>query len=230
MSNRLKQEVQTVLLEVFGGEVKSPDGLAGRLLFKHISSTGTYTTLSSALGQMDKDGLLVRDMPSKKRCTRIALPEYSSYPARKSLETVIEQATVELAALLSPQVRAVIDAETDFLRSGMEEEIARRVEERVAVLEQEAAVAKEEWSQGMMDREARLELRSAQVANAEAEMAEMREQLRIAHHNTETWKRKAQNRGQQPVSSERFAKLRDKLPDAQRRELDALMRELPRNG
>lgn len=211
----VKDEILLVLRDL-GGEVVSPEGLATRRIAERLASTASYTSVSNAVGQLERAGLLVRDQPNLKRCTRIALAGPGVRPGRKSAQVLAEQASRALAAELEGALSGVLDG----LEQAHQVAVEAR-EERLRVLALERDQARRERDEARSERDAALYAYRA----VEEELAEAREQAQIAEHNAEVWRRQALER---PRVRELLGAVRDQLEPTQRRELEQLMKTLPR--
>lgn len=217
----LKEEI-ILILEELGGEVVDRDGQAVRQIFKRVASTGTYSSVSTAVGELEQAGLVVRDQPNLKRTTRVALNGPGVRPGRKSLEVVMEKVSRTLADAVRADLQLVIDA---HVAAGMQEQGTDPA--KLEETEHKLAMAQAEVGDlrlKLRDAEAEPTRLRGQLDQVRQELEETREQLRIAQHNTEVWRRNAMGK---PKVREMLTTFRDHLDDDSRRELDRLMRELP---
>lgn len=223
-SSKLKEEILTVIEEL-GGEVIDTDGFAARRVFERVASTGTYTAVSTALGELDKAGAIVRDMPNMKRTTRIALADRGFAPARKSLSVVSQELASSIAGEMETMVERVIEAE-------VQGRVAEYECERCEAAERDAELARQE-AKALRSENATLRANNvntslkAQVDQLKAELADERERIRTLERSVESWKQNAMGR---PVVREMLAEVKDQLDPKTRAELEKLMRELPSGG
>lgn len=210
----VKDEIVVVLREL-GGEVVSPDGLATRRVAERVASTGSFTAVSTALGQLERDGVVVRDQPNLKRTTRIALAGPGVRPGRKGAAVLAERASRVLARELEDALGSVLDGLEQAHQAALE-----AAEERACTHALASERARRERDQAR--EEARVQ-RAAREA-AETEVAELRERAQIAEHNAQVWRRQALER---PRVRELLATVSSQLPAETRRELEQLMRTLP---
>lgn len=210
----VKDEILTVLREL-GGEVVDPGGLATRRIAERLASTASYTSVSTVLGQLERDGVVVRDQPNLKRTTRIALAGPGVRPGRKGATVLAERASRAMAAELERALGDVLDGLEQAHQAALE-----AAEERARTHALASERARRERDQAR--EEARVQ-RAAREA-AETEVAELRERAQIAEHNAEVWRRQALER---PRVRELLATVSSQLPAETRRELEQLMRTLP---
>ena len=211
----VKDEIVAVLREL-GGEVVSPEGLATRQVAERVASTGSFTAVSTALGQLERDGIVERDQPQLKRTTRIALAGPGVRPGRKGAAVLAERASRVLARELESELDGVLDGLEQAHQAALE-----AAEERAR-----AHALASERTRRERD-EAREEARVQHAAReaAETEVAELREELQIARHNAGVWQRQALER---PRVRELLSTVSDQLTSESRRDLEQLMRSLPR--
>lgn len=210
----VKDEVLTVLREL-GGEVVDPDGFATRQLAARVASAASSTQVSTELGKLDRDGLVERDQPNLKRCTRIALAGPGVRPGRKSAQVLAEQASRALARELEGALEGVLDGLEEAHQAALD-----AAEERARTHALASERTRRERDQAREERDAALSAHRA----VEEELAEVREQAQIARHNAEVWQRQALGRADVRRT---LTALRDQLPAGQRQALERLMRELP---
>jgi hypothetical protein len=235
MSKTVKQRIADAILEHFDGEIVDVEGKVTRELHKHLPEM-SFATLSSVITEMDQAGLIVRDMPSQRKCTRIALPEHSSHPSRKSLESLIASATTEITAILLPQVQAAIDAGVEVGianaapvdsvaqdRLDIEAEVEIRTAAMVSALER--LMKKQASHSDNMD-QIRDELVEVELM-LETETTDLKARLAIAENNVRVWREKAEGRTN---VTEAMATIRTKLSHQDRNELDRMMRAVPESN
>lgn len=218
----IKDEVLAVLEEL-GGEVTDPDGYAVRRVFERIASTANFTAVSGAVGELDKAGLVVRDMPTLKTTTRIALNRPGVRPGRKALVVVMEQVSRLMAATLETELQTVIDAhvEAGMMENGVHPDDVADLRDRLAAAEQRVRAQSASIAE-LRAEPARLRERLAEV---EAALAEEREARANAERALESWKRKALGKA---AVRETLIEIRDLVDPAAVAEIDRIMRELPR--
>lgn len=210
----VKDEILTVLEEL-GGEVADPRGFATRQLAARIASASSAAQVSTALGQLDREGLVERDQPNLKRCTRIALAGPGVRPGRKSAQVLAEQASRALARELEGALGQTIGALEQAHQAALE-----AAEERARTHALASERTRRERDQAREERDAALSAYRA----VEEELAQAREELQITRHNAEVWQRQALGRADVRRT---LVALRDQLPGDQRQALERLMRELP---
>lgn len=220
-SEKLKREIETVLLEHFNGEVYDANGLTTRKIFQYISGAKSIAQVSSALTEMDEEDRVHRDQPNQRRTTRVALPEHSSHPPVKAVPVMVEQSVREIGEMLEQSVNALVDNRVEAgiheYKKKIREEEQKKVAEEVDLLRSEVKSLRSKLTSGTAPIQ-------SQVEQLEAELAETREKLRIAEHNVGVWKRQAMGRAN---VQEMFTSVKDRLPDHMKRELEKVMRELP---
>lgn len=208
------QDEILAILEELGGEVVDPKGRASRKIFDRVASTGIYSTVGAALRQLEEQGLIVRDMPTLKSTTRIALNREGTRPGMQSMEVVLERFSRSMADQLSDTVHALIETHVAYSL-----EQAGSTQAEVDLLKEQLAL------KGVEIRDLKRQLREesatparlrAQVDQLRSELEEECEARRIAEHNAQVWKNNA------------LRKPADHLDPEERRALDRLMRELPR--
>lgn len=224
MSERLKDEILTILNEL-GGEVLDDDGKAVRKIFERVASTGTYSSVSTAIGELDKAGVVVRDMPNLKRTTRIAINGPGVRPGRKNLDVVMEQVSRLMADTLRVELQQVVDAHVaaGLDEQGVDPDQMADLREKLAMAEARIGDLKLALREAQ---QAPAQLR-AQLDQARQELAEKTEKLTNTERSLESWKRNALGR---PVVREMLAEVKDRLDPKVRAELERLMRELPSGG
>lgn len=228
MSKRgeVRDEFLKILLEEFGGEVFDPGGGVIRKIYDRMATSTSYVAVSGMISTLDRQGLVIRDMPSMKRTTRIALPEYSSHPPRKALSVVLQETSQTMVSSIEDQVSALIDAEAQRLASEvaddrLQAELGLR-EEEIDRLNADLAAARSEIAS--LRRDSGNAALQAQIDQLKQELAEEREQRRIAENNAEVWRRNAMGK---PKVKEMMAAIKDRLDPAQRKQLESLMTEVP---
>jgi len=227
MNSRISQEIILILEENFGGELTDPQGGVTRRIFDLMASTKTFTSVSSTVGQMDEEGLIVRDMPNLKRTTRIALNcgkfEGQFRPGRKSVQVITEQASRSLASLLENNVQEAIDAHVAYAIETMDTDDIPAVQQ----LREELAMTRNELRlerRKPREAEEQLAVLRSQLDQVRTELEEEREQHRIAKHNAEIWRERAVGRVE---TSDAIQTLASALRPESARALEQLMRETP---
>lgn len=222
--DRTKQEILTVLEEELGGEVRDAGGLAVRRIFERIASTESYTTVSSLMSDLEAEGKIIRDMPSLKRTTRVALAGRGFAPPVKDLKVVLEQFSRTMVDGLEGTVNRMIDAHVEIRLQQERAEIQAEADAELRA-ENERLQAEVERLKGAVQeaRQEPMRLRS-QLDQAEADRESLEDRLKVAEHNAEVWRQNAMGR---PRFREAMSALRDRLDDDERKQLDRLMRSLP---
>lgn len=188
MPNASVEEEILAILRDTGGVVRDDKGFAARFFYDRCATASNKQVVSGSLTRLDRQGLIVRDMPSAKRCTLIALPEAIKRPAHKSLRVVLSETVEDVVASMETQVQAVIDSE-------VQAELHKRgtSDEQVANLESECATLRATVESLKIKARPTDELQE-RISHLENQLNETREQLRIAEHNVEVWKQKAFNK------------------------------------
>ena len=220
---RVHDEVLLVLEEL-GGEVRDSSGLAVRKIFERMATTSTYTDVSSIMKDLEEEGLIIRDQPSLKRTTRVALADRGFAPPVKDVKVVLEQFSRSLAEDLEGTVNRLVDAHVQTELAKREDEVSAQMnaelEKRNKQLQEQVGELREKVKRAQ-EKPASLQAKNDQL---EQEVADLRERLRIAEHNAEVWKQNAMGK---PRFREAMAAFKDKLPPEQKRQLERMMREVP---
>lgn len=212
---RVHDEILLVLEEL-GGEVTDKDGRATRLIFQRMSTTSSFTTVSTAIKRLEERGKIVRDQPTLKSTTRVALARPGVRPGRKSLPVAMEQLSRTMAENVEATVRDVIEAERDAIRAEIEAEDREVIDLRVEELRNEIAGFRSQ----LQDRDNEIVALRASLDQVRRERDDALEARRIAEHNAEVWKRK------RTAVPELMEQIRDRLSAGERRDLENMMREM----
>lgn len=208
----IRDEVLLILEQEYGGEVRDPQGLAARKLFERCATTSSAGVVSTTLKQLDDEGVIVRDMPNMKRCTRIAMNDGRFEPGRKSLAVVSQYLAKTMADTFEQQVQHVVDAQSEARAQELANEQVEAIQQELDLQKQEVKALRSKLASA----EAPLQ---AKIDQLEQELTEVREQLRIAEHNAEVWKRKTRQ------VNDRIDSIRDRLSPDERRAIDRMMRQ-----
>lgn len=221
---RVQDEI-ILVLEELGGEVREGSGLAVRKIFERMATTKSYTEVSSLMSDLEAEGKIIRDMPSLKRTTRVALAGRGFAPPVKDIKVVLEQFSRTLAEDLEGTVNHLVDA---HVAAKLEEQRSKMTAEANGELQAENDKLRktvEKLRERVKENEAEPMRLRGELDQAEAEIESLRERLRVAEHNVEVWKQNAIGR---PAFREAMAAFKDKLRDDDRRALERMMRELPK--
>jgi FMN phosphatase YigB (HAD superfamily) len=107
-------------------------------------------------------------------------------PERKALPVLIQYAGQDIAESIEQQVQHVIEAEAKALAADMDSEETDYYKAQYSLMKQEAQSLRSQLASKHTPHEARID-------QLEKELADVREQLRIAQHNAEVWKRKTRD-------------------------------------
>lgn len=223
MANQLREAILQAL-EDLGGEVTCSSGKAVRKIFNELPAQyqKDYTKVSSEMARLEDDGLVYRDMPALKSTTRVALVKPGVRPGRKNIKVVMEKASRGMAQMLEHELQNAIDAHVAMARAQFEAEQAPECdhEDELAQLRNQVKALKGQ----LRDAQNAPAALQAQLDQQRTENEELREQLRIANHNVDVWRRQALGK---PNVREMLTTVRDTLDPKQRQLLEGLMRELP---
>lgn len=205
---RVHDEV-LIILEELGGEVVEPGGAATRLIFERVSCTTNFATVSTAIGDLEKRGLLVRDQPSLKRTTRIALARDGVRPGRKALPVAMEHLSRSMSEAVEATVRDVIEAERQAIHAEFEAQDRAAESNEIANLRSQ-----------LQDRTNEVTVLRASLDQVRKERDDALEAQRIAEHNADVWRSKRLR------APELMEQIRDRLSPEERRDLERMMKEM----
>lgn len=224
-NSAVEEEILTILREE-GGVVRDPNGFAARFFYDRCASARNKQIVSGSLTRLDRDGLIIRDMPSAKRCTLIALPDAINRAPRKSLRVVLSETVENLVGSMEEQIQAVIDTE---IQACLEER--GESDAQVEQMRQEIDQLKSELHSMTDDRDRYknmvIDMQKESVRQKVIELRqyseELKDELRIAKHNAEHWERKARNK--KWTAEDLYETIEKKLRPEQRAQIAKLMAE-----
>lgn len=226
----IRQDTWTFIKEAHDGLIKDESGRATRVVADAMNVSVTHA--SGILRQLEEDGYISRSL--KGRRTYAIKAKGSRPPADPAVRRSTPKVDPEVIVVDLPKQtngnghiptrarsKKVTDRDYEAIAVRLLREVLneRSWKDRFDSLTQEMA-KKAEPTSALRDVKATLVAREERLAEVEAELAEMRESLRIAEHNAEVWKDKAK-------SGSQLLDLRNVLRTKDREMLDGLMKKLP---